>query len=70
MVRYLRLLTWHVSFLGLGVCMLHVYYTERWYNMDRYGLTSDDSGVLEFIWNSLRGRGKERVGGSIGCILH
>jgi hypothetical protein len=42
--------------------MLDVYYTERWYNMDRYGLTSDDSGVLKLVWNSLGGE-VERMGG-------
>jgi hypothetical protein len=42
--------------------MLDVYYTKRWYNMDRYGLTSDDCGVLELAWNSLREREGMRGG--------
>jgi hypothetical protein len=29
----LLLWTSYISFLGLGVCMLNVYYTERWYNI-------------------------------------
>jgi hypothetical protein len=32
-----QLLTSHVLFLCLGVCMLDVYYTARWYNMDSIG---------------------------------
>jgi hypothetical protein len=55
MVGYLRLIISHVSFLGLGVCMLDVYSTERRYNMDWLVMIV----VLELVWNLLGRKGED-----------
>jgi hypothetical protein len=46
----LWLFTWHVSFFVLGVCILDVYYTERWYvqyGHKIYFYTSPPSGLYD-----------------------
>jgi hypothetical protein len=43
----LWLLISHVSFLGLGVCVLDVYYPVRWYSMDNIELPDDGPYVTK-----------------------
>jgi hypothetical protein len=66
MVGYLRLLISHVSFLGLGVCMLDEYYTERWYNMDWLVMIVVCSNWFVIRWG---GRGKVEGMGGVYTVL-